>query len=138
MGFGNWMMKRGALGQATKLMAKMYINSKLKEPDKPDFYHLIVVLFQRWGFVPLPGYVEKFRSVLRVLRVRALQGEKVGLADIIFVVIGNESDIVGIEKDVVLMIFDILRSEGIPERIARGAIVDKNTLEAVLTEFSTI
>lgn len=55
MGIGNWLLKRGAPGQAAKIVGKMYVNSKLKEPQRPNLYHLLGVLFMRWAIIPLPG-----------------------------------------------------------------------------------
>lgn len=136
MGLGNWMLKRGLVGQTTKIVAKMYVNSKLKEPDKSDIYHLIGVLFIRWMIVPAPGNKERFRSVMPEIRASLEGGNHFGLLHLILFILGSEMDIRNIMDDVILAVSEVLRSEGIPERYLLGASVDEDEIEFVFSEFS--
>lgn len=138
MSLNSWIMKKGAPGKAAKILAKMYVHSKLQEPNKPDIYHLLGILFFRWMSSPLPGNKDRLRHALPTIRASLSQGSKFGLVDLVMVVLNLEADIEGIERDVFFAVSEVLRKEGIPDRDMFGASVDPGTIEAVFSDFPTV
>lgn len=136
MGLIKWLMKKGpgSPGKTAEVVANMYINSKLKEPNKSDAYHLLAIPFLRYALVPLPGNDRRFSSVLLSIKHSISVGSKYGLADLVYDIVRQESDIDGIEGDVMGVILEVLRSKGLPTSVTIGRVYSASEIEELFTE----